>query len=136
MKITLVLTDSPTDCRKALEWLDKFGSTLSAEVSVFMVLEELYRLEQAGVSLNIPIPPDAVREAKERAREKVRNLWKRLKRDDEASLDVKVVVGKLGEEVPKLLRERGSDMVIWGCDLSHYLCDVIGKLDIPSLIIK
>ncbi len=136
MKITLVLTDSSVECRKALEWLAKYEELFSARVDVFVILEDLYRLEEASVSLGVPIPPDTVKNAKERAKEKVKNTWRHVKENEEASIDIEAVAGKVKEEVVRFVGERKPDMILWGCNPTPVLCRIIDEINIPSLIIK
>ena len=136
MRITLVLTDSSTECRKALEWLARYEQIFSAEVDAFIVLEDIYRLESASVSLGVPLPPDTVNKAKERAGDRVITLWRHVKGDEEASLKLSIVAGEVREEVVKFVNERRPDMIIWGCSPTPDLCRVVDQIDIPSLIIK
>ncbi len=136
MKITLVLTDSSSECRKALEWLAKYEQLFSAEVEVFAVLEDIYRLESASVSLGVPLPPDTVSKAKERTRDRIITLWRHIKGNEEANLNVDTVAGEIREEVIKFVSDRKPDMIIWGCSPTPDICRVIDQIDIPSLIIK
>ncbi len=136
MKITLVLTDSSAECRKALEWLAKYEDMFSAEVDVFVILEDIYRLESASVSLGVPLPPDTVKNAKDRTKDRIKNLWRHVKGDDEASINIEAVAGEIKEEILRFTRERKPDMILWGCQPTPDLCRVIDEIDIPSLIIK
>ncbi len=136
MKIALVLTDSSADCRKALESLSRYGDLFSAEVEVFIVMEDLYRLESASVSMGVPLPPDTVSKAKESILNRVKSLWRKIKEDERATLEIKTVAGFLQEELPKLIEENEPDMLLWGCQPISSLCRVIEELDIPTLIIK
>ncbi len=135
MRITLVLTDSFTECRKALEWLARYEQLFSAEVEVFAVLEDIYRLETASVSLGVPLPPDTVSKAKERVRDRIATLWRHVKGEEE-SVSIDTVAGEVREEVVKLVQERRPDMLLWGCRLTSDVCRVIDEIEIPSLIIK
>ena len=136
MKIALVLTDSSADCRKALESLSRYGDLFSAEVEVFIVMEDLYRLESASVSMGVPLPPDTVSKAKESILNRANSIWRKIKEDETATLEIKTVAGLLQEELPKLVAEHKPDMLLWGCQPFSSLCRVIEELDIPILIIK
>ncbi|HIQ30830.1 MAG TPA: hypothetical protein EYH49_01520 [Aquifex aeolicus] len=136
MKVALVLTDSSGECRKALEWLARYEEAFGADPEVFIVLEDLYRLEDAGVSLGIPIPPGTVKSAKEEFQRRVINLWRRVKDDDDAKLSVETVAGVLREEVVSFTERSSPDILLWGCHPTAELCRVIESVNVPSLIIK
>ncbi|WP_457600946.1 universal stress protein [Hydrogenivirga sp.] len=136
MRIVLILTDSAVECRKALDMLAKYEELFSAEVSVFIVLEDIYKLESASVSLGVPLPPDTVGEAKERVKDKVVHTWRHVKNDEEAQIDIESVAGELREEVVKFVNEKKPDMVLWGCHPTPVLCRIIDEINVPSLIIK
>ncbi|NPA41963.1 MAG: universal stress protein [Aquificae bacterium] len=136
MKITLVLSDSSAECRKALETLAKYGELFSAEVEVLVVLEDLYRLESASVSLGVPLPPDTVKSAKERTENKIQAIWRHIKNDERARVSIKAVAGELGEEVVRFAQEEKPDMFLWGCPPTSVLCGIIDRINIPMLIIK
>lgn len=136
MKIVLVLSDSFADCRKALGFLKDYAERLSAEAEVLVVLEDLYRLESASVSLGVPLPPDTVSSAKERTVDKVRRLWKKVTEDEEAQIKITTVAGEISEEVPKFLEGEKPDLLLWGCQPVASLCKIIERVEIPTLIIK
>ena len=136
MDIVLILTDSSAECGKALEMLAKYEELFSANVSVFVVLEDVYKLESASVSLGVPLPPDTVKNAKNRAVDRVKHLWRHVKGDEEAQIDITTVAGELREEVVKFVEERKPDMIMWGCHPTPVLCRIIDEINIPSLIIK
>ncbi|RLJ70058.1 nucleotide-binding universal stress UspA family protein [Hydrogenivirga caldilitoris] len=136
MRIVLILTDGAPECKKALDMLARYEELFSAEVSVFVVLEDLYRLEKASVSLGVPLPPDTVKNAKERVRNKVTHTWKHVKGSEEAKIIIESVAGDLQEEVPKFVKDKKPDMVLWGCQPTPLMCRIIDELDIPSVIIK
>ncbi len=131
-----MLTDSSVECRKALEWLAKYERLFSAEVKALVVLEDIYRLESASVSLGVPLPPDTVKKAKERTRNRVVQLWRHVKSDEEASLDIRAVTGTLKEEVSRFVEEQAPDMLLWGCQPTPDLFRAIENVKVPSLIIK
>ncbi len=133
MGILLVLTDSSTDCGKALERLKDMGEKLSTDVSVLVVLEDLYRLEKASVSLGLPIPKDTVPEAKRRVSDRLKTLWRHI---DERDVEIDVVVGDLKEEVVARVKDRKPEMILWGCAVTSSVCRIIDEVEIPSLIIK
>ncbi len=136
MKITLILSDSSAECGKALERLNLYGSIMSASTDVFVVLEDIYRLEKASVSLGVPLPPDTLNSAKERIKGRIQSLWRRIKADEKAQVPVKVVAGELPEEVLRFAQEEKPDMILWGCPPTQVLCGIIDKINIPLLIIK
>lgn len=136
MRIVLILSDSSSECKKALETLDRYGEAFSADIGVFVILEDLYRLESASVSLGVPLPPDTVKSAKERTENKIKTLWRHIKKDEKAHIDIKAVAGELGEEVVKFVREEKPDMILWGCQPTSVLCRVIDEINVSSLIIK
>ncbi len=135
MGIVLVLTDSSSECTKALEALARFGDMLSTDVKVLLVLEDIYRLEKASISFGVPLPPDTVSSAKKRFSDRMKHLWRHIK-GEEAELDLNVVAGDLKEEVVKYIEEEKPEMVIWGCQLTTNLCRTIDEVKVPSLIIK
>ena len=128
-----MLTDSSTDCGKALERLKDMGEKFSTDVSVLVVLEDLYRLEKASVSLGLPIPKDTVPEAKSRVRDRLKTLWRHI---DERDVEIDVVVGDLKEEVVARVKDRKPEMILWGCAVTSSVCRIIDEVEIPSLIIK
>ncbi len=128
-----MLTDSSTDCGKALERLKDMGEKLSTDVSVLVVLEDLYRLEKASVSLGLPIPKDTVPEAKRRVSDRLKTLWRHI---DERDVEIDVVVGDLKEEVVARVKDRKPEMILWGCAVTSSVCRIIDEVEIPSLIIK
>ncbi len=136
MKFTLVLTDSYQDCRKALKALDEFANAFSADKDVLIVMEDLYRLESASLSLGVPLPPDTIPTAKKKMEDRVLSLWRKVKGDEEVVIDISVVAGDLKEEVEKFLKDNPRDMIIWGCQTSAQLCKIVENLNIQSLIIK
>ena len=133
MDILLVLTDSSVECGKALETLKDMGEKFSAGTGVLVVLEDLYRLEKASLSLGLPIPRDAVPEAKKRILDRIQNIWRHIGGQD---ISMEVVAGDLREEVLKRLKDKKPDLIIWGCTLTSSLCRIIDEVEIPSLIIK
>ncbi len=136
MKIALVLTDSSLECERAFRMLAECARAFSAEVSVHVILEDLYRLQSAGISLGIPLPPDTVGSAKEKAGEKVRRLWRRATGSEEAEVETHLTVGELLSEVRRFTGEKAPDMIVWGCVGTGDLCRILEEIDIPSLIIK
>ncbi len=136
MKITLVLTDSSLECGKAIEMLAKYEQLFSAEVDVLVILEDLYRLESASVSLGVPLPPDTVNSAKNRALDKIRHTWRHIKGDESADVDVSSVAGEFRKEVLKFIEEHKPDMILWGCHTTSVLCNILNEINIPSVIIK
>ncbi len=136
MKIALVLTDSSTECRKSLEMLKSFADSFSADIEVFIVLEDLYRLESASVSLGVPLPPDTIKNAKERAKNRVKTLWRHVVNDESAQIEIKTIAGELAQEALKFVDEEKPDLLLWGCQPTATLCRVIDEVKVPSLIIK
>ncbi len=136
MKFTLVLTDSFQECRKALETFNEFAEAFSADKDILVVMEDLYRLESASVSLGVPLPPDTVPTAKKKMEDKVLSLWRKVKGEEDATVDISIVAGDLREEVDKFLQEKPCDMIIWGCNTSAQLCKIVENLNVKSLIIK
>lgn len=135
MAIVLVLTDSSAECGKALETLAKYGEMLSTDVEVLLILEDIYRLEKASISLGVPLPPDTVSSAKKRLTDRVRHLWRHIK-GEEAEIKITSIAGDLKEEVVKFVGDKNPEMVLWGCQPSANLCRVIDEIKVPSLIIK
>ncbi len=136
MKIALILTDSSTECRKALDMLARYEELFSADVEVLAVLEDLYRLESASVSLGVPLPPDTVSSAKKRTKDRIKHLWRHAKGNEEAEIKIRTVAGELREEVGKFVSEEKPDMILWGCQPTPVLCRIIDEINVPSLIIK
>jgi len=135
MGIVLILTDSSAECGRALEILAKYGDMLSTDVEVFLILEDIYRLEKASISLGVPLPPDTVSSAKRRLTERVKHLWRHIKGED-AEIKITSVAGDLKEEVVKFVRDKSPEMVLWGCQPTANLCRLIDEIKVPSLIIK
>ncbi len=133
MEVLLVLTDSSSDCGKALEMLREVGEKFSAGKKVLVVLEDLYRLEKASVSLGLPIPKDTLPEAKRRITDRIRGIWRHLGGDE---IHVEAVAGDLREEVLRKVNSEKVDMIIWGCEVNPSVCRAIDEVEIPSLIIK
>jgi nucleotide-binding universal stress UspA family protein len=133
MEILLVLTDSSTDCGKALEVLKDMGEKFSATVKILAVLEDLYRLEKTSVSLGLPIPRDTVPEAKRRVKERLKGIWRQLGGPE---VEMEVVAGDLREEVLRRVPQDERGLLIWGCALTPSVCRIIDEIGIPSLIIK
>jgi len=136
MKIALVLTDSSLECERALRILAECERAFSAQVCVKAVLEDLYRLQTAGISLGIPLPPNTVGSAKEKAKERISNMWRRIKEDEEARVETHLAVGELLPEVSRLVEDFKPDWLILGCVESGSLCGIVEKVSIPTLIIK
>ncbi len=134
MKVTLVLTDSFGDCTRALSLLRDFRDRFSADVEVLAVLEDLYKLEKASVSLGVPLPPDTVPSAKRRFEDRLVNGWKQTG-DGEAPV-YEVRAGEVREEVVKYVKERNPDLLLFGCSSAHDICKVIDEVGVSSLIIK
>jgi hypothetical protein len=134
MRIVLILTDTTGQCHKALEYLKEVSEKFSAKMEVFVVLEDVYKLEKASVSLGFPLPPDTVPQTKEKVIKKLRHMWEHI---DSSEIDITVVAGELREEVLKFTGSKGDlGMLIWGCSPSPNVCRVIDDIEIPSLIIK
>lgn len=136
MKIALILTDSSLECERAFRMLAECARAFSAEVSVHVALEDLYRLQSAGISLGVPLPPDTIGSAKEKAVRKVKRLWRKVTGSEEADIETHLAVGELLPEVRRWAEEKAPDMVIWGCPETGALCRIVEEIDIPSLIIK
>ncbi len=134
MRVVLILTDTTGHCRRALEYLKDISEKFSAQREVFIVLEDIYKLEKASVSLGFPLPPDTVPQTKEKVMGKVKHVWEHI---DGSELEVKVVAGELKEEVNNFLSSKEDvGLIIWGCSPSPNVCRVIDDIEIPSLIIK
>ncbi|MDQ7083326.1 MAG: hypothetical protein Q9N34_10600 [Aquificota bacterium] len=88
------------------------GEKFSAVMGVLVVLEDLYKLEKASVSLGLPIPKDTVPEAKRRILDRIQNIWRHIGGPD---IGMEVVAGDLKEEVfSGRLKDRRPDLIIWG----------------------
>jgi len=134
MKVTLVITDSFGDCTRALSYLREFRDKFSAQIDILAVLEDLYKLEKASLSLGVPLPPDTVPSAKRRFEEKIQSGWKHL--GDHDLPQHRVLAGEVREEVEKHVKENNPDLLIFGCSSAHEVCKVIDEVGVSSLIIK
>ena len=134
MRVALVITDSFGDCTKALSLLRDFRDKFTAEVEVLAVLEDLYKLEKASVSLGVPLSPDTVPSAKRRFEDRLINGWKQTGDGEMPEYDV--VAGEIREEVLKYVKEKGPDLLLFGCSSAHDVCKVIDEAGVSSLIIK
>ncbi len=134
MKITLVLTDSFSDCTKAIKEMISLGEKLSANMEVLAVLEDLYKLEKASISLGVPLPPDTVPSAKERFEDRIKTVFRHSGLENK--IKVQVVAGELKKEVENHLKDSGADLLMFGCPSAHHVCKVIDELGVSSLIIK
>ncbi len=104
------------------------------EGEVFIILEDLYKLEKASVSLGFPLPPETVPQTKDKVLKKVKHIWESVGGED---LTISVVAGEIRDEVTRYVKETGDvGLVMWGCNPSVNVCSVIDDIDIPSLIIK
>jgi nucleotide-binding universal stress UspA family protein len=133
MEITLVISDSYGDCDGAVRKLLELGRVMSAKTSILAVLEDLYRLEKASLSLGVPLPPDTVPSAKARIEEKLKNS---LNQAGGRDTEVRVIAGELREEVGRYVKERKPDLLVFACASAHDVCKVIDEVGVSSLIIK
>ena len=134
MKVLLILTDTTGQCHRALEYLKEVSERFGADREVFVVLEDIYKLEKASVSLGVPLPPDTLPQTKEKVLKKVKHLWEHV---GEGDIEVSVIAGDLREEVKAFLSKREDvGLVLWGCSPTANVCRVIDDIEVPSLIIK
>ena len=134
MRVALVITDSFGDCTKALSLLKDFRDKFTAEVEVLAVLEDLYKLEKASVSLGVPLSPDTVPSAKKRFEDRLVNSWKQV--GDGEMPRYNVLAGEIREEVLRHVKEHKPDLLLFGCSSAHDVCKVIDEAGVSSLIIK
>ena len=134
MRVALVITDSFGECTKALSLLRDFRDKFTAEVEVLAVLEDLYKLEKASVSLGVPLPPDTVPSAKKRFEDRIISGWKQTGGGDMPEYGV--VAGEIREEVLRYVKEKSPDLLLFGCSSAHDVCKVIDEAGVSSLIIK
>ena len=114
--------------------LRDFGAKLGGDIEVLAVLEDLYKLEKASVSLGVPLPPDTVPSAKKRFEDRIQSSWKQL--GGEGELVYQVIAGEVREEVERYVKDKAPDLLLFGCSSAHEVCKVIDEVGVSSLIIK
>lgn len=135
MKVLMVMTDSYSDCEKAIKYVTKFIQKLQTDIDILVVLEDVFNLERASTTLGMPVPPEVKSESVRRIERKLKELWLRYE-GSESFPEVEYKVGPLHEEVKKFIENKDYELILWACYPSAYLCKIIDELNTASLIIK